>query len=65
MELDYTGKSLQLFVTSLQNAKWTWPASWNKEKRIQFIDSVIECLIKYELYEDIKVLSNVKKKINL
>lgn len=64
MELDYTKQGLHLFVTSLRDSIWRWPTPWDLEKKNMFIDSIIDSLVKHEMYEDIKVLTNVKKKLN-
>lgn len=67
-EADYTNSNYikVLFIKSIdimQYDSWTWPSTWGKEKKNEFLSESLEYATELELYEQCAIIRDVQKTI--
>lgn len=63
MDENYLDKILLSSVESMSRTKWKWPAHWDKQLKLKFLDECLDWLETNEHYEYCDVIINEKKKI--
>ena len=56
----------QLFVDSINvmaTNDWEWPAQWDKERRLRFLNESLRYATDRELYEQCAIIRDVKESI--
>ncbi len=55
-----------LFIESIdimQYDSWTWPSTWDKKKKNEFLDESLKYATELELYEQCAIIRDVQKTI--
>jgi hypothetical protein len=55
-----------LFIESIdimQYDSWTWPSTWGKEEKNEFLDESLKYATELELYEQCAIIRDVQKTI--
>jgi len=50
-------------IEKMSTTEWSWPAYWDNERKLHFIDQCMQFAEKREFYEQCAVLRDVKETI--
>jgi hypothetical protein len=57
---------LQLYkesVNAMRGSEWSWPDSWDRPRKINFLNEALSYGEKFELYEQCSIIRDVKNQI--
>jgi len=57
----------QLFIDSINvmaTGKWEWPDTWDKQRRLRFLNESLQYATERELYEQCAIIRDVKEAVN-
>ena len=63
MSENYIDKIILSSVDAMKKTKYSWPASWNLDLKMNFLNQCLEWLEKNEYYEHCKIIMYEKKKL--
>ena len=57
----------QLFIDSINvmaTGEWEWPDTWDKQRRLRFLNESLHYATERELYEQCAIIRDVKEAVN-
>lgn len=57
----------QLFIDSINimaTGDWEWPNTWDKQRRLRFLNESLHYATERELYEQCAIIRDVKEAVN-
>jgi len=61
--LNYTKSLFIESIDIMQYDSWTWPSTWDKKKKNEFLSESLEYATELELYEQCAIIRDVQKTI--